>query len=249
MLIFIACFPIVTLGIFTLVYVYHYGIKKQPPSEKVIFLVYPTIMLIAFIIVFLDIIHQGWDFQQLGLRYPALFFEPFWTTIIAIIIGIAIGKGLFEQEKWNYRVVSFLTTKWYKNSWAWNQLLQGQTSRFPGTIGLTSKNKLPPLLLFSFIVATCEEFIWRGYLIHQLDNITTNIIIAIALSALMFGSNHLYFGMVGFVNKTLHGFIWGITLVLTESLLISVVSHITFEYLVWDSLRKLDFSPEHHKQA
>jgi len=221
MLIFIACFPLVTLGIFTLVYVYHYGIKKRAPSEKVIFLVYPTIMLIAFIIVLLDIIHQGWDFQQLGLRYPTLFFEPFWTTIIAIIIGIAIGKGLFEQEKWSYRVVSFLTTKWYGNSWAWNQLLQGQTSRFPSTI----------------------------YLIHRLDNMTTDIIIVVVLSALMFGSNHLYFGIVGFLNKTLHGFIWGITVVLTESLLISVVSHITFEYLVWEHLRQPGNYQEHHKPA
>jgi membrane protease YdiL (CAAX protease family) len=249
MLIFIACFPLVTLGIFTLVYAYHYGIKKRAPSEKVIFLVYPTIMLIAFIIVLLDIIHQDWDFQQLGLRSPTLFFEPVWTILIAIIIGIAIGKGLFEQEKWSYRVVSVLTTKLYSNSWAWNQLLQGQTSRFPSTIGLTPKNKLPPLLLFSLIVATCEEFIWRGYLILLLDNMTTDIIIIVALSALMFGSNHLYFGIVGFLNKTLHGFIWGITVVLTESLLISLVSHITFEYLVWEHLRQPGNYQEHHKPA
>jgi len=238
MLIFIASFPLMILGIFTLVYVYHYGIKKRGPSEKVIFLVYPTIISITFLIVVLDIIHQGWDFQQLGLRYPKLFFEPFWTTIIGIIVGIAIGQGLFEQEKWSYRIVSFLTTQWYKKSWAWNQLAQGQTSCFPSTIGLTPKNRLSPLLLSSLIVATCEEFIWRGYLIHLLDNMTTDIIIAVVLSAIMFGSNHLYFGMVGFLNKTLHGFIWGITFVLTESLLISIVSHITFEYLTWNHLRQ-----------
>jgi len=84
MLIFIAGFPVITVGVFTLVYAYYYSIKQQAPSTKVIFHVYPITITIACILVILDISYQGWNLQQIG--FPILFFDDaFGTLIIALI--------------------------------------------------------------------------------------------------------------------------------------------------------------------
>jgi membrane protease YdiL (CAAX protease family) len=75
------------------------------------------------------------------------------------------------------------------------------------------------LLLIWTIVAFGEEIIGRGFIIDRLlvvfERTFSPPLLAIAVSAMIFGSVHLYQGIAGVVDNTCTGFIFG-TLYLTQ---------------------------------
>jgi membrane protease YdiL (CAAX protease family) len=75
------------------------------------------------------------------------------------------------------------------------------------------RNNLKPTLqlLLSIWVsaALCEEIIFRGFLLEKVKWISKNNWVAIVISALLFGSIHIYQGPSGIIITTLSGIILG----------------------------------------
>ena len=86
----------------------------------------------------------------------------------------------------------------------------------------------------TFVIVVAEEFLWRGVLIDGSQaawGLATGE--AIALSAVAFGTYHYFFGVRNVVVKTIHGAVWAGAFVLTGSLLVPLVSHLTFNLLAF----------------
>jgi membrane protease YdiL (CAAX protease family) len=88
-------------------------------------------------------------------------------------------------------------------------------------------------LTLAVLVVGTEEIVWRAYLIRaiQSHDVQGQLLVT-ALAAAAYGLNHYYFGLRNVLVKSFHGLVWGIIFVRTGSLLVPLVSHMTFEVLV-----------------
>lgn len=82
-------------------------------------------------------------------------------------------------------------------------------------------------VLVAITAGICEEILYRGFLIHYLRDLPVHIglIGALILSSCVFGFAHLYQGIVGIVQTTILGAIFGIIFVVTGSLLLPMILH------------------------
>lgn len=85
--------------------------------------------------------------------------------------------------------------------------------------------------------AIVEEYIFRGMLLSALTA-DFNIVVGIAVSALIFGLHHITFGVVSVVSKSLGGVLFGIQVAVCGSLIPAMVSHLLFQYLVWRRMKR-----------
>lgn len=88
---------------------------------------------------------------------------------------------------------------------------------------------IPVLLGTTLYTVGAEELLWRGYLMTyvQADWALAGLA-ALAVSAVAFGFNHLFFGWRNVVSKTALGGAWAGLFLLTGSLLVPVLSHLAF---------------------
>lgn len=70
--------------------------------------------------------------------------------------------------------------------------------------------ELPVLLLRAIEAAAVEEIVVLGYLLHRLRQVGVNMWWAIAISAALRGTYHLYQGVGGFVGNVIMGVIFGL---------------------------------------
>lgn len=92
----------------------------------------------------------------------------------------------------------------------------------------------------------CEEILFRGFLLHYLHVFPwrLNLALALLISSLMFGLNHLYGGIRnGLLAGTVAGFLIGLLFVLTGNLLLPMVLHALTD------LRMLVILPPRAEQA
>jgi membrane protease YdiL (CAAX protease family) len=82
-------------------------------------------------------------------------------------------------------------------------------------------------VLVAITAGVCEEILYRGFLIHYFRELPVSIglIGALILSSCVFGFAHLYQGVVGIVQTTVLGAIFGLIFIVTGSLLLSIVLH------------------------
>ena len=83
---------------------------------------------------------------------------------------------------------------------------------------------------FVFVCITagiCEEWLFRGFLLHYLHAFpfALGLTLALLISAVIFGLQHLYLGAGGAVATTLSGVIFGLLFILTGSLLLPILLH------------------------
>jgi len=73
----------------------------------------------------------------------------------------------------------------------------------------------------------CEETLFRGFLLQYLHVVpwTLNLTLALFLSSLIFGLNHLYGGVSGVIGSALTGFLFGLLFILTGNLLLPMIVH------------------------
>jgi uncharacterized protein len=81
--------------------------------------------------------------------------------------------------------------------------------------------------LVSVTAGFCEEILFRGFLLHYLHVLpwTMNLTLALVISSLVFGWNHLYGGVGGVVGSALAGFLLGLLFLLSGNLLLPVALH------------------------
>jgi len=70
--------------------------------------------------------------------------------------------------------------------------------------------RIPVLLLSAFQNAALEEVVVLGYLVSRLERLGVRPSLAIAISAVIRGSYHLYQGAGGFIGNAVMGIIFGI---------------------------------------
>lgn len=73
----------------------------------------------------------------------------------------------------------------------------------------------------------CEETLFRGFMLHYLHVFpwTLNLTLAVLISSLVFGLNHLYGGVGGVVGSATGGFLFGLLFLLGGNLLLPIVLH------------------------
>ncbi len=80
-------------------------------------------------------------------------------------------------------------------------------------------------LLMAGVGATCEEYVYRGFLLKGLEAWTGSVGVAVTVTALSFGLAHGYQRLAGIVRATLLGGVLAVPVVWTGSLLPAVVGH------------------------
>jgi len=73
----------------------------------------------------------------------------------------------------------------------------------------------------------CEEIIFRGFVLHYLHVFpwTLNLTLALLISSVIFGFNHLYQGAGGVAGTAIVGFLFGLLFLLTGNLLLPIIFH------------------------
>ncbi|MHB1795164.1 MAG: CPBP family intramembrane glutamic endopeptidase [Acidobacteriaceae bacterium] len=100
----------------------------------------------------------------------------------------------------------------------------------------------------SFTAGICEEFLYRGFLIHYLHTLTWHLGLWVALivSSVVFGLGHIYQGILGIAQTAVMGFLFAVLYVATGSLLVPIILHILIDLRVllllpktWDAATRL----------
>jgi len=82
--------------------------------------------------------------------------------------------------------------------------------------------------LFVLLAATagiCEEFLYRGYALTKIAELTGSLPLGIVASSVAFGVAHSYQGRVGMIGTGIVGFLYALVFVATGSLLPCMLGH------------------------
>ena len=82
-------------------------------------------------------------------------------------------------------------------------------------------------VLVCITAGVCEEALFRGFLLHYLHIFpwTLNFTLALVISSLIFGLNHLYGGLGGVFGSAVAGFLLGLLFLLGGNLLLPIILH------------------------
>lgn len=80
-------------------------------------------------------------------------------------------------------------------------------------------------VLIAALAAVCEEFIYRGFLLHTLTAWTGSPWLAAAITALSFGLAHGYQRLIGIARAGLLGYLLAVPVIFTGSLFAAIVAH------------------------
>jgi membrane protease YdiL (CAAX protease family) len=92
-------------------------------------------------------------------------------------------------------------------------------------------------LAFGALTALFEELLWRGYLLHGLSA-DVGAIPALAAQAVLFGLNHVPFGPRTALAKAGSAVLWGVMVVMLDTVLVGIVAHLVFQVLAFRRLRR-----------
>jgi len=81
--------------------------------------------------------------------------------------------------------------------------------------------------IVSVTAGICEELLFRGFLLHYFHVVPwrLNLTLALFVSALIFGAQHLYQGVAGVAQTIVFGFLLSLLFLLTGNLLAPIVLH------------------------
>jgi uncharacterized protein len=82
-------------------------------------------------------------------------------------------------------------------------------------------------VFLSITAGVCEETLFRGFMLHYLHVFpwTLNLTLALLISSVIFGFNHLYQGAGGVAGTAIAGFLFGLLFLLTGNLLLPIILH------------------------
>jgi membrane protease YdiL (CAAX protease family) len=104
-------------------------------------------------------------------------------------------------------------------------------------------------IVVSLSAGVCEEILFRGFLFNflhgaQLADIHIGAFAAFLLTALSFGSSHLYQGWQGMVSSVLIGMALGVLAITTGSLLLPILLHILMNVKILWMYKPLEDNPD-----
>jgi len=91
----------------------------------------------------------------------------------------------------------------------------------------------------SISAGVCEETLFRGFMLHYLhvSPWTLNLTLALLISSVTFGFNHLYQGAGGMAGTAIVGFIFGLLFLLTGNVLFPIIFHVLMDLRMLAILR------------
>lgn len=204
-------------------------------------------LCIPFGFVVTDLIRRD-GLAMAGVAWPSVAGLPVpVSVVISLLVGLALGAALYYTELlWavsaaNHgavkagaprrgvapRLAEFMRHKPMR-----------ETPREVGSRRNQSLESFARYMSLSVVICAMEELIWRGFVVSVLGAWLPIPALAMAASASMFAAHHLSFGMRTAAMKALYGFVWACLFVVTGSLLASFISHLTFQYFVWQRLER-----------
>lgn len=169
------------------------------------------LMLIPLTLVLLGL---GWSAQTLGLQSPG---NPFVSVFLAIVLVVAFSIQVFYIRR---------AARTAEGRVLLRQGMSGPLHMLPRT----AKERALWVLL-SMTAGFCEELLYRGFLIAYLVHIfpQVNFILAIVISATLFGFGHVYQKLTGVLGTGFMGLIFGFLYFFTGSLFLPMVIHAIFD--------------------
>ena len=160
--------------------------------------------------------------------------DPALLIGVWLFLGAVLGSVLYAFELWG--------TLTLKNLPGVGSLMQHPAVEGNTETGVNQVRQVAAPAAFAAVAGSTvvlEEIAWRGFLIEFLEErLELGVAGALVIAGVSFGLNHLYFGLRGFLFKSVHGIAWGALFVVTGSLLAAIVSHFVFNVWVWKKLRK-----------
>ncbi len=100
-------------------------------------------------------------------------------------------------------------------------------------------------VLVCITAGACEETLFRGFMLHYLHVFpwTLNLTLALLISSVIFGLNHLYQGAGGLAGTAIVGFLFGLLFLLTGNLALPILVHVVMDLRMLAILRSPADSP------
>ncbi len=96
----------------------------------------------------------------------------------------------------------------------------------------TRAEKIVCVLVFAPVIGICEEFLYRGYLYHEVSAWVHSVPLAVAITSLAFGLAHAHQGPAGFVRGTLLGGLFAVPVVRLGVIYPSMFTHFLYDAVV-----------------
>lgn len=148
----------------------------------------------------------SWLFQHAWVRYLVVGVLVIYMALILLPVAVAIWKNVTKRPR-KYSSADalkslsyFLPATWTERRW---------------------------YVFLCVTAAICEETLFRGFLLHYLCvfPFSLNLTLALLISSVIFGLQHLYLGVAGAASIVVSGLLFGLLFLLTGNLLVPVVFH------------------------
>lgn len=211
-LLWIVTFPLYS---FVIYFIFYFVLLKKTgePHRASILLKSISIYIHLFTLI-LTLTLNAYFFLNTEVIFGMFITKP---DILWVVLSIPLGIALFEVE---LRIKTKLVNSSTQDT--------NNTSRI-------SECFLPNNFLISLLLLTAipllEELIWRGMLIGVVsEKLAFNLYGTIMLSAISYGSIHLYFGLKEASIKTLSGIIFSILFMASGSIIVPFLTHATMNF-------------------
>jgi membrane protease YdiL (CAAX protease family) len=216
---FVALLPVLLAGYFAVVYTVAYrmfGTAALQHIRRLGAVVYAAFLLAVWMV--LD------RYVSLGSLWRVPGDGIMWAGI-----AVATGIGLFVFELRASVTLSRLASSKRSGSW-W--LMEGDSRAT-----IEAEGRSWGFAARSIVIVVLEEMVYRGQVLTVLrSEVTRSAIIAVVITAGVFGLNHYWFGLRNVGLKSVDGVIWGWAVIASGSLLAPILSHLVFQACVWRRL-------------
>lgn len=158
--------------------------------------------------------YNGVDWQRLGFN-PVIDTPATWLGF-----GVMAGYAGFSL---------FVLHQAQRHAY-WDARLRRWLHNAPGVeVGPTNQREMQWFMWVSLTAGICEESIYRGYLMWYFSAYSTEWI-ALLITSVLFGLNHIYQGMRGILRTGMVGLVLGYVYLLTDSLFVPMLMHAMIDY-------------------
>ena len=157
---------------------------------------------------------------EIGFRPITFNYNTWFTAVTLALSGLAFVFFM-------YQLISSLAVA--KSG-------ERQVAGSQGALGMFPRTKKEKRLWFivSLTAGTCEEIIYRGFLLFLLQAIFPNIpiILIILITFVLFGIGHLYQGLKGVIGTGVMGMLFMCLFLVTDSLIPVMLLHFTIDFSI-----------------
>ena len=143
-----------------------------------------------------------------------------WSWPKSLAIGVLLGGTCFSID---YVIASFVQERAYEKIIEWPAF----------TASVSSLYWYSWFALAIIANSVAEELVMRAYLIDRLEKLFGKAWIAVLVSALLFGSYHIYQGLTGLVTATMFGVFFGLHYARYRKLLPLVIGHTLYNLVFY----------------